>query len=470
VALYLGKSIFSIAAIFGILKAGGVYVPLDINAPEIRIEYIMDNCGVRSLITSPERLIKINNTIKKNNSIHSVLLSESIPSGISGLKTKIFSLNEISGHQKYENPGIPLIWEDLAYILYTSGSTGKPKGVMISHLNALNFVRWAYETFQATSDDIFSNHAPYHFDLSVLDIYVAFMAGATLKPVPEEYSYFPYRLAEWIEQNKISIWYSVPSILSMMLNNGKLQRFTYSNLRVVLFAGEVFPVKYLRELMKLIPHPKYYNLFGPTETNVVTYYPVLEIPENQSQPIPIGQVCENMEILLINENGEIISQPGVRGEIHARGANVAKGYWGDAEKTDSVFIHNFQQNNYKETIYKTGDIAMKDNKGNYIFFGRKDHMIKSRGYRIELGEIESALYSHPNIIEAVIVPIPDEEITNRLKAFLALKDGIELGKSDIMRYCSKILPKYMIPDEIEFRKSLPKNPHGKIDRTQLAGK
>lgn len=470
IALYLNKSIFSIAAIFGILKAGGIYVPLDINAPESRLGYILENCGVRALITTSARLIKIKETIKNIRTIQNILLADNFDHMSLFHAIKIFSIREIEKQQNVRNPEIPSIWDDLAYILYTSGSTGKPKGVMISHLNALHFVRWCYDTFRAGPADVFSNHAPYHFDLSVQDIYVAFMAGGTLALVPEEYSYFPYRLAEWIEENEISIWYSVPSILSMLVTNGELQRFTYSHLRVLLFAGEVFPVKYLRQLMKIIPHPEYYNLFGPTETNVITYYRVSPIPEEQTQPIPIGKVCENMEILLIDEKGEIIKEAGVRGEIYARGANVAKGYWGDKEKTNSVFVQNFTQPHFFEIMYKTGDIAMRDEQGNYIFFGRKDHMIKSRGYRIELGEIESALYSHPDVKEAVVIPVPDEKITNRLKAILALKDGRHLEAADLQKYCAKILPRYMIPDEIEFHKSLPKNPHGKIDRAKLAGK
>lgn len=470
IALYLNKSIFSIAAIFGVLKAGGTYVPLDINSPEARLSYILENCGVSALITTSARLIKINRIVQKIKSIQNVLLADNFDNKSSDSNIKVFSIQEIEKYAKVDNPEIPTIWDDLAYILYTSGSTGTPKGVMISHLNALNFVRWCFEKFRVSPADVFSNHAPYHFDLSVQDIYVAFMAGGTLALVPEEYSYFPYRLAEWIEENKISVWYSVPSILSMLVTNGELQRFTYSHLRILLFAGEVFPIKYLRQLMTIIPHPKYYNLFGPTETNVITYYRVPPIPEDQTQPIPIGKVCENMEILLIGEKGKIINEPGVRGEIYARGANVAKGYWGDPDKTNSVFIQNFTQPNFREIIYKTGDIAMRDEQGNYIFFGRKDHMIKSRGYRIELGEIESALYNHPDVKEAVVVAIPDEKITNRLKAFLALKDGQNLEVEDIQKYCAKVLPRYMIPEEIEFHQSLPKNPHGKIDRAKLAGK
>jgi acyl-coenzyme A synthetase/AMP-(fatty) acid ligase len=338
---------------------------------------------------------------------------------------------------------------------------------MISHLNSLTFVNWAFKTFNVTTEDRLSNHAPLHFDLSIFDIFVTFKAGATLFLVPDIISSFPIPLADWIKNNEISIWYSVPSILSMMVLNGELHRYQFSKLRAILFAGEVFPVKYLRELMDMIPHAEYYNLYGPTETNVITYYKVEKIPFDQIKPIPIGKPCANMEVFALMEDGKLVAQPGQEGELYARGSCVAQGYWGDIEKTNNSFVINHTQSHFWERMYKTGDIVTLDEEGNYIYLGRSDHMIKSRGYRIELGEIEVALYSHQEIKEAAVVAIPDDLIGNRIKAFVVLNNKKQVSAMELQRFCSDRIPKYMLPEIIEFRESLPKTSTGKIDKPTL---
>lgn len=171
---------------------------------------------------------------------------------------------------------------------------------------------------------------------------------------------------------------------------------------------------------------------------------------------------------MLDDRGNIVTQPGIEGELYARGSNVAQGYWGDSEKTAKLFLANFKQPHFEERIYKTGDIVTLDEEGNYLFVGRRDHMIKSRGYRIELGDIEAALYSHPKIVEAAVIPIPDDDIGNRIKAFLSLHNNEKIDEHEIQKHCAKYLPKYMIPDSIEFRKSLPKTSTGKVNKTVLA--
>lgn len=230
-----------------------------------------------------------------------------------------------------------MIEEDLAYILYTSGSTGTPKGVMISHRASLTFVNWSYECFQVQARDRVSNHAPLHFDLSIFDIFTTIKAGATVILVPPELSVFPRNLAKFIEQQQITIWYSVPFVLRQLVVYGNLQQTQLPHLHTVLFAGEVFPIKYLRQLMELIPQAKYYNLYGPTETNVCTYYPVQEIPGELVQSLPLGKACANTEIFAVNENQEI-TQPGEIGELYVRGSSLMKGYWGMPEKTRGSLI------------------------------------------------------------------------------------------------------------------------------------
>ena len=297
---------------------------------------------------------------------------------------------------------------DLAYILYTSGSTGRPKGVMLTHQNALTFVEWCAAKFQITSEDRLSNHAPLHFDLSVFDVYNTLEAGATLYMITEDLALFPGRLAEFIGAEGITVWYSVPSALMLLLLHADLNADRLCKLRMILFAGEVFPMKYLRQLAEQLPHIELYNLYGPTETNVCTYYKVERERLAALDKLPIGVACENTEVFAVNERNEIVVQAGGTGELYVRGPAVTYGYWADTEKTRAMVVPNTFQQNFEEKLYRTGDLVQLAEDGNYYFLGRRDSMIKSRGYRIELGEIETALLSHPSVKEAVAVAIPDD--------------------------------------------------------------
>jgi amino acid adenylation domain-containing protein len=350
--------------------------------------------------------------------------------------------------------------------LYTSGSTGMPKGVVLSHRHALTFVEWGVRTFAVTPEDRLSNHAPLHFDLSVFDIYVSLHTGACVHIVPDDVAPFPPKLAQWMDEERITVSYSVPSALIRLLGHGNIERFEYRALRAVLFAGEVFPMKYLLQLMQRWPHARYYNLYGPTETNVCTYYEVpADIPADAKE-IPIGAAISNCECFAIDDQGKVV-QPGGSGELYVRGPLLLLGYWNQPAKTTEMLVPNPIQTAYPEMAYRTGDICRMDSDGNYWFTGRRDHMVKSRGYRIELGDIEAALYKHEGINEAVLVAVPDEEVGARLHAFV-VPHAPSLGEKELASFCSSQLPRYMVPEFFWFETELPKTSTGKIDRQALS--
>ncbi|HJT58905.1 MAG TPA: AMP-binding protein, partial [Ktedonobacteraceae bacterium] len=365
-------------------------------------------------------------------------------------------------------PANQAIETDTAYILYTSGSTGTPKGVMISHRNALTFVNWAARCAKLTADDRVSNHAPLHFDLSIFDIFATCQAGATIILVPEGSATFPVQLTRLIEQQRITVWYSVPSVLTLLVLYGNLAASDLSCLRTIIFAGEVFPVKYLRRLVTLLPQARYLNWYGPTETNVCTSYEVPLLEPDRTNPIPIGKACANTQVFAINDAGEKVTEPGKAGELYVRGPSLMQGYWGQAEKTEKVLVRNPFQPHFPELVYKTGDIVTLDAAGNYVYLGRRDGMIKTRGYRVELGEIEAVLYGHPAIQEVAVFSVPDEVLGNRLRAVISPSEGSVLTREEILTFCSRQLPHYMIPDLVEFRDALPKTSTGKTDRVGLA--
>ncbi len=459
VGICLRKSIDSVASIFGILKAGGAYVPVDPTAPAARSAYIFGNCSVKVLIAEKEPAQKLQETGQLPTDVKRVLLE-----GTGGGQFLQEALRREQGCNPA--PRVPTAVpspDDLAYILYTSGSTGKPKGVMLSHRNATSFVNWCSETFQPNPDDRFSSHAPFHFDLSILDIYLPIKHAATLVLVSEELGKEPLGLAELIARERISIWYSTPSILSLLAQYGKLETHSYDGLRIVLFAGEVFPVKHLRALKALLPKPRYFNLYGPTETNVCTYYEVPgEIPADRIQPYPIGKTCSHVRTKVVDEHGQHAVR-GQEGELCVTGEGVMQGYWNMPEQTARVFLEDPRGQRW----YKTGDVVTEENDGTYVILGRRDRMVKRRGYRIELDEIEMALYTHPAVKEAAAIALPGEDSGVRIKAVLVCRDGKRPSLIELKRFCVENLPAYMVPDLFAFHDALPKTSTDKMDYQRL---
>jgi amino acid adenylation domain-containing protein len=463
VGIYFPKCVESVIAMLGVVKAGGVYVPLDPQAPAERIGYIIGNCGIRVLITLEDKRRGLDNATLESLGL-TVLIDETPKSSNGGGLVPWTILGE---YPAAHAPKVVLTETDLAYILYTSGSTGRPKGVMISHQNALTFIEWCADIFKITSDDRLSNHAPLHFDLSVFDVYNALEAGASVHMITEDLALFPVQLASFIETREITIWYSVPSALTLLLLHANLNAEKLNRLRIILFAGEVFPMKYLQQLAQLLPHVDLFNLYGPTETNVCTYYKVERERLASMDKLPIGIACENTEVFAVNDQNEIVTQAGGTGELYVRGPSVTYGYWADAEKTKKMVLPNSFQPNFEEKMYRTGDLVQFAEDGNYYFLGRRDSMIKSRGYRIELGEIESALLSHSSVKEAAAIAIPDEIVGSRIQAVVAFHHGTKLTAPELQQYCGTRIPRYMIPEAIEFREQLPKTSTGKVDRVQL---
>jgi amino acid adenylation domain-containing protein len=460
VGLCLHKSIDTVAAIYGILKLGAAYVPVDPGAPPARNAFILNNCAVKLAVIAARFEDHLRVELEKLGTMPRLFVLADTGGG-AGLRR---ALDEAEA--KRPAPSTPTANPapgELAYILYTSGSTGKPKGVMLSHENAVSFVDWCSEVFAPRTSDRFSSHAPFHFDLSILDIHLPLKHGATLVLVAEDIGKDPVRLAPLIADQRITCWYSAPSILSLLAQYGKLDSYDYSALRLMLFAGEVFPVKHLRTLTKLLPAPEYFNLYGPTETNVCTFYQVsLPIPDERSVPFPIGKVCSHLEARVLDDRGREAPR-GDEGELCIAGRGVMQGYWSLPEQTSRAFHKDESGRRW----YKTGDIVVEAADGDYTYLGRRDRMIKRRGYRVELGEIEAGLYRHPSVKEAAVVAVADEEAGHRVKVFLSCRDAKHPSLVQMKGFCAQNLPLYMIPDEFVWCDALPKTSTDKVDYQRL---
>jgi amino acid adenylation domain-containing protein len=464
VGLYLDKSLHAIVAVWGVLRAGAAYVPLDVASPVKRVARITENGDLRGILAGAKRWSALAPALARPPAFvglaRTVQRSLEFGFAFETLDPSRVAAADSGAGAKACDPSCA------AYILYTSGSTGQPKGVVLSHRAALSFVDWAAETTRLGPTDIVSSHAPLHFDLSVFDIFASCLAAACMVVVPENMTVFPSRLAGWIDRERVTLWYSVPSVLTMLAEYGNLRASGLPLLRAVIFAGEVFPAKHLSKLMAELPGPRYLNWYGPTETNVCTWY---EVPPGAelTAPVPIGRSCANFDAFAVTADGDRVAKPGQEGELYVRGPGLMSGYWGDAAKTAGVLVANPFQAAYAEAAYRTGDLVTLDEAGDFIFLGRRDGMVKTRGYRVELGEVEAALYAHPAVREAVVLPVPDELLGNRLRAVISAEGS--LTREEVLDHCRRRVPGYMVPDVVEFCSALPRTSTGKIDRAGLRG-
>lgn len=460
VGIYMNKGLESPVALYGIMKAGAAYVPLDPFAPVGRLSFVIRNCGIRHLVTSDFKLDGVTEMAAQTGLACAIGLSAP-----GELPLRTLSWEDVAAAPETP-PAVSLTEQDLAYILYTSGSTGDPKGIMHTHRSGLTFAQWGVDTYELRGDDRLSNHAPLHFDLSTFDFFAGALAGATTVIIPEALTKFPVNLSRLIQNERITVWYSVPYALIQLLLNGAMERHDLSSLRWVLFAGEPFPTKHLRPLMARLPEVRFSNLYGPTETNVCTFYHVAPLPEDSDEPIPIGEACANVEALVVDGDDRPVA-PGDVGELLIRSPLVMRGYWGRPDLTARGFYIRNRFDDGGEIFYRTGDLVTLEPDGNFKYLGRKDRQIKTRGYRVELDEIEVALLSHPGVEEAAVYPVPDGEGSNLIEAAVTARPGAALDVGSLLTHAAERLPPYAVPAKLTILEQFPRTSTGKINRRAL---
>lgn len=446
VPVFVEKSTNAVTAIFSILKADCAYVPLDTNSPSDRIRQIIAACEATHVIVD-DRTESIFNAIRDEHdlSVHCVNLDR--------LGTTD------SAPLEYANLSI-----DVAYTLFTSGSTGVPKGVMISHQMIVDYIEWCLETYDITAQDRVANHAPLYFDNSTFDIYTAMAAGAQLYLVPPDLNRVMPMLIPWIQDNRITVFFCVPSVLAILQRSGKVVGADLSALRHVIAAGEVLRPEVVRYWMQQCPGAQLTNMYGPTEITVdCTYHVITEVPGENVAAIPIGRPRRNMEVKIRLEDGTLSTEPGSEGELVVRGMSVAYGYLNESEKTRNAFIQNPDHNRFHDPVYLTGDLARINESGQFDYLGRMDDQIKYLGNRIELGEIEAALGKLSDVLESVAVFNGNAPLEKQfLGALVILEQGA--AADAVLKAAQATLPDYMAPRRVRAVEEFPRTSNGKIDR------
>lgn len=439
VGLIVPKTAMAFTALYGIMKAGAAYVPIDWTGPPERAKAILDSCEIKAAFID-RRLESLKDAVE-----HPIWIDAE-------------SWKAILEHEPMAVDAAARKPDDVAYILYTSGSSGIPKGVITTQLNATAYVDWCAELVGATEEDRVGNHAPFHFAICILDIFVPMKSGGSAHLVSEELGKKPKELARFIADRKITVWYSTPAILGMLAESGDLESVDCSSLRHVLFAGEPFPLKKLRRLIELWPGPTYHNLWGSTETNACAFARIPKpIPEDRTEPYPIGKTASHCTILLLNEDGEEVKQ-GEEGLMHIAGTTVFPGYWG--RETSFVYRDGKRWHN-------TGDVVKQVEGEGLVYVCRRDRMVKRRGFRIELAEVERALYRHPAIVEAAVIAQPDPMQEMRVLAYLVTAPDKRPSIIELKTFCHKNLPSYMNPDIFYFIDALPRTRTNKVDYQTL---
>lgn len=441
VGILMSRTAYSPLAVYAVLKAGGVYVPIDPESPTERIQFIIHECEIQHFISEQMHSNKIKNI------------------GIPSLH--IYGTDESNSWAELQQndssfTGVESQPSDSAYIIYTSGTTGRPKGIVHSHFSGLGYARLTNELYEISSDDYILSHSPLHFDMSTFGYFSGPYAGATSYILPKMFSSFPESLSQLIEEKGFTIWYSIPLILIQLLESGTLLNKDLSKMRWMLYAGEAMPVDQFNQLVEVFDQSTISNVYGPAEVNQCTYFNSTEKIDAVS--VPLGYTWTDTEALILDDHDQIINDDQI-GELLIHSVTMMKGYFNNEQLNEKAF---FEQNG--KQFYRTGDLVQLKADGMYHFFGRKDRQVKIKGSRLELNSVDDTLLQFSKVEQAVSFVVYNNE-QKELHSVFQAKESIDIKK--LYKFIADKLPKYAIPTSINQINEIPRTSAGKINFNQL---
>lgn len=440
IAVIAERSVEMYSAIYGIIRGGNAYLPIDPDYPQERIDYILKNSETAAVVTQDKFVDLVGN-------VPCINMSE------------LINISEDTSHKVPDSSAEP---DDTAYVIYTSGSTGNPKGAKISHKSAVNRILWMHNKYPLGQDDVILQKTPYTFDVSVWELFWWGICGGALAVSKPGEHFLPAKILDEVNNSKVTHLHFVPSVFEIFINYLESHReecSKFNSVRYIFLSGEALSANLVQRFYKLYDYNRVtlHNLYGPTECAVdVTYYDCVPSDVN---PVPIGKPIYNTQLYVVDKHCNL-TPIGVTGELCIAGTNVGQGYLNNPSLTAEKFIDNPFG---KGKLYKTGDNAYWRDDGQLIFCGRIDGQVKLNGQRIEIGEIETTISDVPSVESAAVV-VKKVKSKDMLVAFYCGKKDIE---DEIKEACLRTLPRYMIPSVFVRLDSFPLNQSGKLNRNIL---
>jgi len=437
-----GRSAKMLVVLLGILKAGGAYVPLDPSYPLARLRYMVEDSGLKLLLTETS-------------------LRDHL-SSLPAVCVYLDSLTEALDHPRTLVP-VAITPANAAYIIYTSGSTGMSKGVVGLHSSVVNQVLWMKAAFNLSSSDRVIHKASASFDASIAEIFAPLAAGSQVIVAGPEAHRDIDSLIRTIKDREVTFIDLPPTLLRALLEHPEIKQCT--SLRHVVSGGEALAADLQAQATTLLS-AQIYNTYGPTETTVQSTFWVCSA-EPHTRSVPIGRPIANTRVYVLDSNGEP-TPVGVDGELCIGGAGLARGYLNRPALTADKFVPDLFSPMAGDRLYKTGDRVRWRRDGALEFLGRIDDQVKVRGFRIEPGEIESTMLAHPQVREVAVVVQDGSGNGKNIVAFVALEKNAQTQVQELRQYAKNLLPFYMRPNHYLLMEQLPLNANGKIDRNSLS--